>query len=64
MKVDAWITYQTRLMDKIDWKIKLNVRNVLNDDGLIPVFYNPGNRPKNYAIGKERDWFITSTFTF
>ncbi len=64
MKIDAWITYRTRLMDKIDWKIQLNVRNVLNDDDLVPIYWNPGGWPKSYALGKERDWYISSTFMF
>ncbi len=71
---DAWISYGRtfKIRDEaIGWKIQLNVRNVLNDNLLIPVKAFPvaiGDL-KDYAIGgyriaESRAFELTSTFTF
>jgi len=69
---DSWISYQRRIFNnKIDWKIQLNVRNLLNDYLMIPVKANPitvGDIEHYslpvYRIGAGRTWEVTSTFTF
>jgi len=63
-KLDTWLSYRTKIWGDVDWILKLNVRNVLNEDGLIPVWYNPDGSGFVYSIAKERDWFLTSTFKF
>lgn len=72
LTLDGWIAYQrTIFKDKIGWKVQLNVRNLLNDNLLVPVKSNAvaiGDR-SNYSwaavrIGAERGWTLASTFTF
>lgn len=62
--VDMWFSYQRTAWKDVDWTLKLNIRNVFNEDNLIPVFHNPDGTGRVYRLGKERDWFITSTFSF
>jgi len=45
LNVDTWIGYGKRLSDKIDWRIQLNVRNLGNGDGLIPITTQPDGTP-------------------
>lgn len=68
---DGWLSYQRKLSHGITWKLQLNVRNVLNDNLLIPVKTNPvttGNLTANnvaaWRIGEARTWELTSTFSF
>lgn len=64
-KVDAWIGYTTELMSgKVEWKIQLNVRNLLNDDDLVPIKANPDGSPIAWRIPRPREWSIRSTFAF
>jgi len=62
--VDMWFSYGRTIWHDIDWSIKLNIRNVMNENDLIPVFHNPDGTGRVYRLAKERDWFITSTFSF
>lgn len=71
LKFDAWISYERKLTSKVHWKIQLNVRNLLNDDLLIPVRANPvavGDYTNYtigaYRIGEARTVGVTSVFTF
>ena len=61
---DAWITYKRKLTDKIDWRIQLNVRNMFNDDELIPTSSNPDGTNRAYRISAGRSWELTSRFEF
>ena len=61
---DLWVSYKRPLTDKIDWKLQLNVRNLLGDDDLIPVVTNPDGRVAAYRNSNPRDMFVTSTFSF
>lgn len=68
---DAWLSYRRKIWKGIEWKIQLNIRNLLNDNLLIPVKANPvtPNDLKTheiaaYRIGAERTYEITSTFSF
>ena len=63
-KFDVWFSYKTKFINNIDWILRLNIRNVLNEDGLVPTFHNPDGSGLLYRSGKERDWFLTSTFRF
>jgi hypothetical protein len=60
---DLWVSYKRPLTDKIDWKLQLNVRNLLGDDDLIPVVTNPDGRVAAYRNSNPRDMFVTSTFS-
>ena len=61
---DIWLSYKRPLTDKIDWKVQLNIRNILGDDDLIPVVTNPDGRVAALRNSNPRDTFITSTFSF
>lgn len=69
---DAWISYQRRILkEKVNWKIQLNVRNLTNDNLLIPVVANPVTvgdlntfNVASWRIGEERTFELTSTFSF
>lgn len=62
--VDLWVGYGKALNDKVDWRIQLNVRNVLADDELIPVTVQWDGSPGAYRISPDRTWTVTNTFTF
>lgn len=61
---DVWTSYQRKLTDKINWKIQLNIRNLLGDDDEIPVRANPDGSIAVIRIPNERVWFVTNTFEF
>ncbi len=62
--VDAWITYKRKLTDKVDWRLQLNVRNLFNDDELVPTSANPDGTFRTYRISAGRSWELTSRFEF
>jgi outer membrane receptor protein involved in Fe transport len=70
--VDLMIGYHRPLFhNKLDWKIQLNVRNLLNDDLLIPLQSNAvavGETQKftvgTYRMGEERSFVLTQTFAW
>ncbi|MCF3650628.1 TonB-dependent receptor plug domain-containing protein [Synoicihabitans lomoniglobus] len=61
---DMWLSYQRKLTDKIDWKVQLNLRNVLGSDEDIPVRANPDGSIATIRIPNEKAWFLTNTFAF
>ncbi len=69
---DGWVGYERRIFsDRINWKVQLNVRNVLDDNLLIPVRANPvtigdlvTHDTVSYRIGERRTWELSSTFSF
>lgn len=62
--IDAWVSYSKQLTDKIDWKIQLNVRNVGDGEGLIPISIEPDGSYASVRIKPTQEWFITNTFSF
>lgn len=62
--VDLWVGYSRPLSDRIDWRVQLNVRNVLNEDDLIPITVQPDGSPAAVRIQQGRTWQISNTFTF
>ncbi len=68
---DGWLSYQRKIWRGITWKIQLNVRNLLNQNLLVPVVANPvtaGDLKTHdnaaWRVGEARNWEITSTFSF
>ena len=61
---DVWTSYRRKLTEKINWKIQLNVRNLIGEDDDIPVRANPDGSIAVIRIPNERVWFITNTFEF
>jgi catecholate siderophore receptor len=65
INVDGWVSYGRRIWkDRLDWKIQLNVRNLIGDDKLIPINAQPDGSVASYRLPPERRWYITNTFTF
>jgi len=62
--VDLWAGYQLELNDNVNWRIQLNVRDVLADGGLIPLSVQPDGTIREYRLEGDPNWFLTNTFTF
>ena len=62
---DLWFSYGKRLMDdKIDWSIRLNIRNLVGESGDIPVKTNPDGRVAVVRIPNPRTIYLSNTFKF
>ena len=61
---DLWLKYGMKLTDKIDWRIQLNIFNVGNDKGTVPLFVNPDGTFGTLGIRDGRSWRISNTFEF
>lgn len=65
VNVDAWVGYSRKLWgDRIDWKLQLNVRNVVGTTDLIAVTVQPWGDPAVTRIPPEKRWYLSSTFSF
>ncbi len=63
--VDGWIGYGRSILEgKVKWKIQLNVRNLLDNDDLIPLSTQPTGEFAVYRIPEGRRWELSSKFTF
>jgi outer membrane receptor protein involved in Fe transport len=62
--LDLWVSYKRPLTDKINWSVQLNVRNVGDGEGLIPISIQPDGSYAAMRIAPTQEWFITNTFTF
>ena len=62
---DVWVSYERKLTSKINWKIQANVRNVGQNDGLIPISVQPdGKTWASVRTNPVQEWFVTNTFSF
>lgn len=61
---DLWLNYRRKLNDKIDWRIQLNVFNVFDDEGTVPLWINPDGTVGTRGIRFGRSWSLTNTFEF
>ena len=70
--IDGFAGYRRRLAQgKVEWQVQLNVRNLFNDQELIPQrsfgYVGPsGNQPilTNFNLPDPRRFILTNTFTF
>ncbi|MFT3782817.1 MAG: TonB-dependent receptor plug domain-containing protein [Nibricoccus sp.] len=63
--IDLWVGYTRKVSRNVEWKIQLNVRNVGDKEGLIPITVQPdGVTPAAYRIKPVQEWAVTNTFTF
>ena len=63
--VDAWVGYERKLWrDRINWKVQLNVRNIIGDHDPIPITVQPWGETAMARLAPERRWFLTNTFSF
>lgn len=61
---DFWISYRTKLTDKVDWRIQLNLRNVFGENELVPLHRNPDGSFGTMGIREGSSWTLSNTFTF
>ena len=63
--VDAWIGYsKSRVWRNVDWKIQLNIRNIVADDDFIPIGVHPDGSFSQYRLPAYRTWMLSNTFSF
>ena len=65
--VDAWVGFQTPIKlggQDLDWRVQLNVRNLLDDKDLIPVRADPDGGISVVRIPVEQTWELSNTFRF
>jgi hypothetical protein len=63
--IDVWFSYECRLTKRLNWKIQLNVRNLFEKEGLIPISVQPdGQTWASARIKPVQEWFVTNTVSF
>jgi hypothetical protein len=61
---DAWISYERRLTDKINWSIQLNVNNLFAKKSMIPIAANPDGTIAQVRLPADTTWTLRNTFSF
>lgn len=63
--LDLWFGYQRKLFsDRINWRVQLNIRDVLASDDLIPVTVQPDGSPGAFRIPAPRVFTLSNSFEF
>jgi outer membrane receptor protein involved in Fe transport len=62
--VDIWVGYQTQLTDRITWDIQLNIKNLGENEDLIPVSVNPDGSPAAMRIQEGMRWELRNVISF
>ena len=67
--MDGFVRYKRRIWDdKVDMTLTLNIRNLLDDDDLIPVAANPNEGSSGliavWRIPAERTYSLSARFSF
>lgn len=63
--LDLWVGYSRKITEKINWKIQVNVRNLGDDEGLVPISVQPdGSTWASARIRPVQEWFVRNTFSF
>jgi hypothetical protein len=62
--VDFWVGYERQLTKAVKWRIQVNLRNVGESPGLIPISINPDGEIAAQRITEGMGWGITNTFSF
>jgi len=62
---DLWVSYERKLTKKVNWKVQLNVRNLFDKNGLIPISVQPdGKTWAAVRLKPTEEWYLTNTFSF
>jgi len=61
---DLWVGYERKLKKNIKWRIQVNLRNVGESAGLIPISMNPDGVIAAQRITEGMTWSVTNTVTF
>ena len=63
--IDAWVSYERLIFDKqVNWRLRLNIRNLLDEDDLIPVAQDPDFTYVGMRIRPGRTYTLSSRFEF
>ncbi|WP_404422475.1 TonB-dependent receptor plug domain-containing protein [Nibricoccus sp. IMCC34717] len=62
--IDLWLGYTRKVTDKINWRIQLNIRDLLASKKLIPVTVQPDGSPGTYRIPEPRVFTLINSFEF
>lgn len=64
-KIDLWVGYRTKIFgDKIDWRIQLNLNNILSSGEIITTAVQPDGRARSVTWREGRTFNLRSTFLF
>jgi hypothetical protein len=61
---DAWVGYEHDLTSKVKWDVQLNVRNVGEKVGLVPISYDPTGSVAQSRIQNGQNYQLTVKFMF
>ena len=62
---DLWVSYSRRIFnDKVRMKVQLNINNVTEGGGLLPVAVNWDGKPWGFRIVDPRQFILTTSFDF
>ena len=62
---DFWLSYGRKISnDRIDWKIRLNARNLIGEEDLIVIAAQPSGQPSGVRIPQGTIWQLSNTFKF
>ncbi len=65
LNVDAWVSYQRRILNgRVDWKVQLNVRNLIGDEDPLAITVQPDGSPAITRLPPEKRIYLTNTFSF
>ncbi len=63
--VDGWVGYTRKILnDKVNWRVQLNVRNIIGTGDPIAVTVQPDGRAAATRLPPERRVYLTNTFEF
>ena len=63
--VDLWVGYRRKLFqNKVEWRVQVNVRNVLADADPVVVQVQPDGSPARVSLPVPRQVVLSNTFTF
>jgi outer membrane receptor protein involved in Fe transport len=63
--VDGTLGYTRKIFrNRIDWRLQLNVRNLISDQSLVPITVQPWGEVASARLAPERRWYLTNSFSF
>jgi len=64
LDIDAWVGYATRIYDKYDLRVQLNVRNLTRSEGFQAINTNSDGTPNAFRIEFGPTWTLESTLSW
>ncbi|MBE7537809.1 MAG: hypothetical protein HS122_05300 [Opitutaceae bacterium] len=63
-ETELFFGYSRKLGRKVEWRAQLNIRNVFDDNGIIPQRANSVGAVTVFTIPEPRSFVLTNTFSF